>query len=226
MAFDQSPIAGLTLSPDMGELFVAWTSTAPADAVYQVYAGGRLAWSGRGRSCRIPLPTEPGPIIVGRVGPHEGRADYSATIPAVAGPRRARITWEGGTYLAGDIHEFLVYGEASPGGGVNYAAPLGRVLAYDKDPPLDGFGLGGFGSGGFGYAAGSYSWLSPPLAGGTWHFAVRAADRAGNESTAATASVTVAAPPGPPAPDAAGRRLTYTYDAATKVVTLHWLASP
>ncbi len=225
MAFDTSVITGITLSPDMGELVVSWTTTAPTGSMFQVYVAGRLAWWGQGRSTRVPMPTEAAQVVVGQVGANEGHADYSGSLPTEAGPKHARLSWEGGTYLGTDIHSFRVYGEATPGGGVSYAAPLAEVLAYSMQPPADGFGMGLFGGGGFGASGGTYTWESAPLSGGTWSFAVKAVDATGNESTAATASVVIAAPPNPPAANAAGRRLTNTYNATTKVITLNWLAS-
>ena len=103
---------------------------------------------------------------------------------------------------------------------------VGTVTALEQGYSTDGYDAGGYGSGGYDAQGGNFSWTSPPLARGAWNFAVAPVDAAGNEGTRATTSVTIAAPPRPPAPDAAGKRLTYTYDAGTHVATLAWLASP
>ena len=92
----------------------------------------------------------------------------------------------------------------------------------------DGFGMGGFGDGGFGRAASSYEWHSGPLASGTWEFAVVPFDRAGNaQGIPQIVSVALRRGPRPPAVDANGVRLSYSYSGpATRLVTLSWPASP
>jgi hypothetical protein len=89
------------------------------------------------------------------------------------------------------------------------ATPLANLPAYTNGITTTGFGMGGFGSGGFGSASGSYSWTSAPLTGGIWSFAVAAYDTAGNVGTPALVSVTIVAPPAPPALFSDGERIHY-----------------
>src|SRR5206468_10702187 len=103
---------------------------------------------------------------------------------------------------------------------------LADMTAYPQGLPMDGYGLGGFGTGGFGEAAGTYTWTSGPLAAGTWSFAVKPYDTAGNLGTAQTASVAIAAPPREPGlfPDGINR-LHYRMIAGPRAV-LTWNPSP
>ena len=77
--------------------------------------------------------------------------------------------------------------------------PLADITAYPGGIDTSGFGLGGFGSGSLGQAAGTYSWTSDPLDAGTWSFAVRPYDAAGNLGTAQVTTVMIVAPPREPA---------------------------
>ena len=115
---------------------------------------------------------------------------------------------------------------ANARGGIDYTTILATVPAYVAGIITDGFGYGGFGQGGFGQSAGSYSWTSQPLSGGTWNWGVKPFDTAGNEGSAQTTAVTIAAPPLPPAPFPNMTRLQYTYTISTNQVTLDWNASP
>jgi hypothetical protein len=135
------------------------------------------------------------------------------------------LSWQGGTFQAPDIVGFHVYGERSPGGGIDYSTILATIPAYTAGVITDGFGYGGFGQGSFGLSSGAYSWTSPPLSGGVWNWAVKPFDAAGNEGSAQTAAVTINAPPSAPAPFAGQTRLVYSYNPATKSVTLNWNAS-
>jgi len=207
------------------ELLLSWTSNAPAALVFQVYLDQQLVWSGTGTRASIPLPTTVGRIDIGTVSAANRQVSFSSSLPA-APLREAELTWLGGTYEAADIGGFHVYGSDSVGGAVDYTTVLGTVPAYTAGIITDGLGYGGFGLGGFGEAAGSYSWTSDPLAGGVWDFGVKPFDIAGNEGTAATASVSIAAPPLEPAPFATNVRLHYTYNPANYEVTLNWNASP
>lgn len=227
MAFDQSVITAVSTTRDDASLVLAWETTAPAGTVFHVYLGGRLAWHGTGTSCHLPWPDGRTQVDVGAVADDEELTDLSASLPAVPGTgSRVRLTWRGGTYLGPDLESFRVYGETTPGGGIVYSTPLATVPAKTAGLDAGGFGMGGFGSGGFGSAAGTYGWTGDPLTSGTWSFAVKPVDSAGNEGPAATDSVTVTVPPLPPARDADGKRLTYEYDSGSGIVTLNWLASP
>ena len=237
MAFTQASITDVRVTRDGPEIFVAWTSTAPGKTPFQVYVNRRLAWSGTSRSCYVPAPADAAGrsawIEVGTVAPGEVTSDFSASLSGPAGAgNRAALTWLGGTYLDAtlrdDVRGFRIYGSATAGGPVNYAAPAGIVAAYPGGAITDGFGGGGFGQGGFGRAATSYLWRSAPLGSGTWSFAVVPYDAAGNtQGLPMTVNVAIAAPPRAPAADGNGRRLTYAYAGpATRLATLNWLASP
>jgi hypothetical protein len=211
-----------------GELYLSWSSSAPAGTFFQVYVNRVLAWHGTSTACTL---TETGQIHVdiGTVADGEENTDFSATFPP-APLNHALLSWEGGTYEdpsgADDVAGYHIYGEPSPGAGINYARPIGSVTAYDGGVYTDGYGLGGFGDGGFGKAANTYEWQSDALYVGVWHFAVKTYDSAGGESTARTCAADIRVPPRPPAVGAGGKRLTYTYDSATHTATLNWLASP
>lgn len=227
-----------------------WTSSAPG--VNQVYVNGELAWSGTQRSCFIHAPTGPTRIDIGAVVNGWGQggwglfgwdsslgmeeASFSADLLAAPG-RRARLTWLSGTYAGATLAGYRVYGEASPGAGIDYTTPLARITAYPGGIVTDGWGLGGWGQGGWGYAAGSFEWTSEPLSAGDWHFAVKPFDAAGNEGAASLSTVTIAAPPRAPAAYADGTRLSYTLSGwgsgtwgsggwGLSTVTLAWNASP
>ena len=226
MAFDASSLVGEPTLERVGrELLVAWTSTAPDGTIFQVYADKRLAWAGTDRRIFLPWPRERIEIQVGAVAAGEAGVDFSGSLSDVEPPDRVTLSWLGGSYL-GDVAGFRVYQSAAAGGSVDYSAPVGFLPLTTASAEATGYGCGGYGSGGYGLAASSYEWTSARLGSGVWSFAVAPVDPAGNEGTPSTGSRTVSAAPRPPAPDAQGRRLTYTYDAGTGVPTLHWNASP
>jgi hypothetical protein len=225
MPFDQSSILDVTDGLRGADLAVSWVSTAPAGTTFQVYLDRRLVWHGTARSCVVPYPGGAVRVDVGAVLPSEATTDFSGSLPSAPNDR-VTLTWEGGTYLDEDISGFRVYMSPQAGAAVDLTTPVAVIAAYTAGQITDGYGEGGYGDGGYGRSASNYSWTSGHLASGAWGFDVQAFDQAGNVSTVATASATVIAPPGPPARDAAGRRLTYTYDPVTHTVTLHWLASP
>jgi hypothetical protein len=228
--FDQATITEVKPPVwDGSALHLAWTSTAPPGTVFQVYVRGALWWQGSSRQVAIPMPASRVRIDIGAVGPGEETTDFSAGLPT-APADRARLCRLGGTYLdptgQDDVAGFWIYGETTPGGGINYAAALAEIGAYPGGIRTDAYGLGGYGQGGFGRAASSYQWTSPPLGSGTWSFAIVSCDAAGNAGVPAVTSATITAPPRPPAPDPDGARLRYTYDPAARAATLSWLASP
>jgi hypothetical protein len=230
MAFDQSTLTDAKATRDGADLLVSWASTATEGTAFQVYIDGVLIWHGTQRSCTLPYPTDADgstlPIDVGAVLPEEESADLSANLPDRGYANRARLTWFGGTYLGDDLLGFNVYRGAAAGGAVSYASRIAFVPAYPQGVLLDGAGVGGVGRGGAGRAASTYSWRSGPLPAGTWHFGIRPVDAAGNEGAATEATYAATAPPNPPAPDAAGRRLTLAYDPITHIATLAWQPSP
>lgn len=227
MPFDQSSITSSRATPDAGRLWISWTSTAPPGAGFQVYVDGRLAWRGVERRCVLPAPAGRARVAIGSVGDGELGVDFSASLPTPPPARRPSLSWLGGSYLdptgGDDVAGFRVYGSAAPGGPVDLSRPLAELAAYEDGVIQDGWDLGGWGEGGWGKAPTRYSWTGRPLARGVWSFEVRAFDAVGSESPAASGSLTIGGPPGPPARDAAGRRLTYSYDPGTGVATLHWL---
>ena len=205
---------------------------------FQVYINEQLAWWGQTTNARIAMPiTGPVRIDIGTVLPGEEQTDFSADLPS-APARRAELSWLGGTFEGPDIAGFQVFGSddgsgfggdgygAGPYGGIDFSIVLADITAYPGGLPMDGFGFGGFGFGGFGSAASTYTWTSEPLTSGNWAYAVVPYDSAGNLGTAAVTSVTITAPPLPPALNAENLRLTYTYNPSDKEATLNWLASP
>ena len=230
MSFSQDTIVEVQPPAWTGSaIHLEWTSTSPAGTVFQVYVDRGLAWHGTSRWVDLPMPTSRARIDVGTVDPSEATADFSGSL-APAPANRALLSWLGGTYQdpdgGDDILGFRVYGEPTPGGGIDRVSPRTDIVAYPGGLVNDGFGLGGFGQGSFGRAASTYSWTSPALGAGTWSFAIVPYDHAGNEGTPTTASVTISAPPAAPPPDGEGDRLTYSYDATSRQVTLAWLPSP
>jgi hypothetical protein len=210
MAFSQATIS--EVFPPLirqGQAFLSWSSSSPAGTFFQVYLNAVLAWSGQARSAWVSIPSGPVHIDIGTVAAGEENTDFSGSL-ASAPARRAELSWLGGTFEAPDIAGFKVYGESTPGGGINYGTVLADITAYPAGILTDGFGLGSFGTGGFGRVAGTYTWTSEPLGSGTWSFAVVPYDAAGNAGTGATTTVTIAAPPREPAFGSDGiTRLTY-----------------
>ena len=226
MSFSQNTITRVNPPVQHGtQLLLSWASSSPADALYQVYLDQQLVWSGVGHSCSIPLPTALSRIDIGTVTSADAQTNVRAVL-APAPARRATLSWLGGTFEGADIAGFHVYGESTPGGGLNDATALVSMPAYVAGIITDGFGYGGFGQGGFGQSAGSYSWTSQPLSGGTWNWGVKPFDSAGNEGPLETVAVTISAPPLPPAPFPNLTRLQYSYDSSTNQVALTWNASP
>ena len=224
--FSQTSI--LNLNPPVAhgsQLLVSWTTTAAAGTLFQVYLEGALMYAGVATSCAIPMPLSVGRIDVGTVAPGERQVNFSSSLPPRP-PRHATLSWQGGTYLGSDLVAFNVYGESSAGAGINYTKALASVPAYTPGVVTDGYGNGGYGQGGYGLASGSYSWTSPPLAGGVWNWGVCPVDSAGNVGPPQTTSVALSAPPAPPAPLAFNSRLEYQYNPTTRQATLTWNPSP
>lgn len=237
MAFSQSGITGVSVLADGPDLLIRWGSVSPQGTVFQVYVDHRLSWFGTSRMCSVPVPSGAKGrntwVDVGTVTAESAQQDFSAALASQGqGGTRARLTWTGGTYLdpsgRDDIRGFRIYRGSSPGGPVDWSAPVDEVPAYPGGWVSDGFGLGGFGAGGFGRSSTSYVWTSANQPSGTWRFAVVPCDKAGNNrGTGQTVGLTVTAAPRPPAPSPGGTRLTYSYSGpATRQLTLNWLASP
>jgi hypothetical protein len=229
--FADAAIGQVLVAQDAADLHLSWSSTEPAGTIFQLYVNRRFTWSGTDRRATLPVPEGLSSIHVGSVPPELAETDFGAWLdtPSSAG-NRARLGWLGGTYLdlsgRDDVAGFHIYGSPAAGQPPSMAAPLATLAAYPGGTITDGFGLGGFGLGGFGKAASSYLWTSARLGSGTWQFAVKPFSAAGNEPAATSAiSVTITAPPAPPASNATGQRLTYTFNPTTHIATLLWLAS-
>jgi hypothetical protein len=224
MPFDQSAIVEV-YPPDYslpGQVAISWRSTAP-DGWHQLYVDRKLTWWGRGASATIATPNGRSRIDLGAVGYDERSTDFSSSLPAPPSNRVA-LAWQGEDASA---VEYRVYSSPSPGLPVSYATPVALIPAGVPGMVMPGFGNGGFGEGPYGGDGdASYRWTSGDLASGAWSFGVTAVDEAGNESMQVEASASIVAPPEPPARDSRGRRLTYTYDEPSRVVTLRWLPSP
>jgi hypothetical protein len=207
------------------QVFISWQSAGPPGTWFQVYVNGALSWAGRTTSVTLPLPTGPTRVDIGSVLAGQEWTSFADLLPA-APRRRATITWQGGRFLAGDLAGFHVYGSPGAGGPVSFAAPVATITAYPSGILTDGFGLGGFGGGGMGSVAGTYAWTSGPLSSGTWNFAVKSFDAAGNEGPAVNTSVAICVPPGePPVFEGTQTRLNYAYSASSHQAALSWLAS-
>jgi hypothetical protein len=207
------------------QVYIRWTSSAPAGTWFQVYIGHNLTWWGQRRSVRLPIPSGIRRIDIGTVQAGQEQTSFAATLPA-APARRATVSWTGGTYLDAILAGFYVYSPKAPNGPVDYTKPVATITAYPSNIYTDGYGMGGYGLGGYGQASGSYSWTSNPLALGTWNFAVKPFDTAGNLGTAQVTPVVIAVPPHPPGPYADATRLHYTIATGTHKATITWLSSP
>lgn len=226
MGFSEADITSVAKpSFESGQMFLRWTSTAPAGTWYQVYVARQLAWYTRATSCTIPVPAGRGRINIGTVADGEQQTDFSSSLPS-APNNRVRMSWLGGTFEGEDIASYRIYSEPSPGAGIDYAKPVGTVAAYPGGFIQDGWGLGGWDEGGWGFASSAYEWTSEPTTSGVWAFAIRPVDSAGNEGAGSAGTVAVSIPPLPPARNADYSRLEYSYDPATKRITLNWNPSP
>jgi hypothetical protein len=87
-------------------------------------------------------------------------------------------------------------------------------FGYDSAAAV-GFGVGSFGRGQFGLDADTFEWASRPLKAGVYKFAVKIADRAGNESVIETRQVTVT-----PAAQPAERLSVSSFDRQTNQLVL------
>lgn len=221
MAFSQTNITGVTYKDvPGGNVKITWTSSSPAGTVFQAYVNRSLIWSGTTRTTTLKL--SPGDSVdIGEVGAGEGNDDFSGSLPTTP-ETRVRLEWLGGFWEGLDLAGWRVYGEAEPGGGIDYDTPLADIQAYVEGSETDGYGYGEFDGGGFGYASGNYSWTSDPYTSGLWAFAVVPYDRIGNEGTGATITKAVLAPPGPPSRLASGNRVDLEYSPSTHQVTLTW----
>lgn len=227
--FDQTPILDVRTYVVGTDLHIAWDSTSPDGACYQIYINGRLAWDGFQTFADVAYAVAGGrvSISVGVVGLANRTTDYSYLLELPAD--RALLSWSGGRYQHPTPARFRVYASAVAGGPVSTVRPVATVEAAPEGTWPDGWGRGGFGRGGFGHGEVRYSWTSRHLDNGVWTFLVTSVDLAGNEEPLAgapTCTVTIAGPPGSPPPRADGRRMWIdSYDAAAGTFTLGWNAA-
>lgn len=211
MPLNTSVIDEVSYSAYGASLKLAWVSTADAGGMYQVYAGRSLQWHGTALTATIPMPQAGTRITIGAVGPNEGTVDFSSMLPPIPASR-ADLTWTESSFSASDLMGFRVYGEATPGGGIDYTNALADVQAF---------------AGGFTPAdstEASWTWTSEPYKTGTWSFAVTPYDEVGNEGDPMTVSVLLTSPPAE-VPIVSGSRLTRAYSQTNKQITIGWAAS-
>ncbi len=205
----------LRLSPDDGAaaaraLEVTWDSTQEA-RWHQVYVGGRLAGvtaRPADRRLVVPMPADEagaaGRALV-EVLAVDAEDRWRDRADALAGPAacpgwRVELAWEAGPHLDAGLAGFDVFGDGRTG-TVDLAAPLNPLPIPARPGGLApwGHGTGGYGRGGWGEGTARFAWTSPGLAPGTWRFAVRAVDAAGNPAaTVAEVACTVVGLPAPP----------------------------
>ncbi len=194
----------------LGQVYLSWSASSPAGTWFQIYINQQLAWSGQRCWAWVPLPSGPVRIDIGSVETGEEQTGFTQSLPS-APSRRAKLSWQSGTYKGIDLTGFRVYGEPSPSAGVDFTTPLSDITAYPAGILTDGFGLGVFNEGCWGQAAGNYSWTSDSLSSGTWQFAIVPYDKAGNEGSPQTTAVVISSPPRSPAPFAgSSTRLAYS----------------
>lgn len=223
MSFDESVIT--SIAPPLfqsGHLILSWTSTAAAGTWYQVYVQGVLSDATQALTSTIAAPAGTVEVRIGSVTSGEQHTDFSSSFVTLA--NKATLSWSGGAFEGSNLMGFHVYGSSVPGGPVDYTRLLATIVAFEQGDTSEGYSLGGYSGGGYG-DANPFTWTSGPLDGGTWTFAVVPYSEAGNEGVGAAATVNIIAPPKPPARNAQGQRLTYTYSPSARTVTLSWLAS-
>lgn len=210
--FDQSTVASVNAPTYAnGQVFVSWNPTT-AGLLWQVYINSSLSYEGHKTGVWLSVPS--GGVArcdIGSILDSEAGTDFSSSLPS-APARRVKLSFNAGTELGADLDHFVIYGESTPGGGIDYSAPLATLSAFaGGDPVVDG----------------QYSWVSGPLYSGTWNFAVVPVDVAGNKGTLQATSATVAVPPGEPGLFSDGSRLKYQFHAnsLTPTVTLSWNAA-
>ena len=111
------------------------------------------------------------------------------------------------------VHEESYYDGRETGYGFQY----GEVYGYG--PAYAGYGFG-YGAN-YGFGSDNLEWVSEPLPPGAYPVKITVVDAAGNESTAATDTVTLTTYPRP----ATAMSIT-SYDIDTDTLTLGWTASP
>ena len=203
---------------------VMWRS-AWDDKYYQVYVNGQYAGSAvdsRQRQLIVQIPTSfesPVQIKVFAVEPERAAMDLSSEIESSLGQSgRVRIGMLRGQSLSIGATARIYFNSGT--GEIDYDKMLNdspiRIwpacqdkagfgmstfgasdFGYDSAAAV-GFGRGSFAHGQFGLDADTIEWTSPALYAGSYKFAVKVADEAGNESNCSeTGQVTVLPAPRP-----------------------------
>jgi len=196
---------------------VRWNSCW-SDKFYQVYVKGQYAGvtiDSQQRQMIVQVPTSleiPVRIEVFAVEADQADTDFSNEIdlsPAQSG--RVKVTLLRGQNLPIGSTAQIYFDNGT--GEIDYDNPLTNSpiqiwpawqdktgfgmsrfgasdFGYDSAAAV-GFGKGSFGRGQFGLDADTFEWVSQPLQAGVYEFAIKIADKAGNEESSETSQVTV-----------------------------------
>jgi len=196
---------------------VRWNSYW-SDKFHQVYVNGRYAGvtiDSQQRQMIVPMPTSLETAVrieVFAVEADQAITDFSSEIdlsPCQTG--RVRITLLRGQNLPIDSIAQIYFDNGT--GEIDYDNPLSDLpmriwpawqdktgfgmsrfgatdFGYDSAAAI-GFGKGSFGRGQFGLDADTFEWVSRPLRAGVYEFAIKIANKAGNEESSDTGQVTV-----------------------------------
>ncbi len=224
-------------------VLVRWHSTLEG-SFYQVYLNGRLAGTTvdtQQRQMVIQTPSSFESAVrveVVSVEPTEVHVDFSAQLDSASYlSTRARLVFLRSQSLPLD-GAFNLYGDAGTG-QIDYETPLNDAPFPIWPCPQDkaGFGLSCFGEGDFGWDAAAavgfgkgcfgcaqfgldadaVEWISPALAEGTYRFAVKVVDGAGNTSPPIEIAPLTIVPPARPA----ARLSVEAFDPQTRQLTLN-----
>lgn len=242
--FDTSTITEVTHDREGSRLTLEWTSTVSPGVFFQIYIQGALAWWGDERYATVSVPRGLVDGQIGSVGLGEETTNFSKTgfdllgfdlggfdgggSPITAITTRALLEWFGFGAAEYRVFEGAVgfdHGGFDLGGLDGSAGTLVGTVPGLEGISSDGLDAGPFDSGGLDMLGGNFSWTSDPLTRGDWNFSVVPYNDAGAAGTPSLATVTITAPPRPPAPNGSGKRLSSTYNGTTHAVTLNWLAS-
>jgi len=197
---------------------VKWRSSW-ADKFYQIYVNGQYAGAtvdSQQRQMIVQLPTSlesPVRIEVFAVEAEQADTDFSSEIASSIGQSgRVKVSMLRGQSLPIGTTAQIYFDNGT--GEIDYDKALNDLpiriwparqdkagfgmsrfavgdFGYDSAAAV-GLGKGSFGHGQFGLDADSFEWISPALCAGTYKFAIKVTDEAGNESDSReTGQVTV-----------------------------------
>ena len=222
-----------------------WTSVH-AGRLYQVYVNGKPAAATEDPTdpWRLEFQLPAGQLALIELIAVElagAEADVSDQLDgfASADAHRCRLRWPRLATVHGPREAAVVYGNDAAG-EIDYDGPLARLPLWPDGLHRWGRGTSPRGSGGRGYdgtaapgrghGSRGYGergfdallaeWIRDPLPAGTYAFAVRIEDEAGNASTAVEQTTRLDPPP------RSGSQLSIEYDDVTDTVSLAWEASP